>query len=95
MTVVLNGSQPYAHQYYETQDKNKVTVFGQIYRPRPDLAVMEILTDNGQPLDVVSVRIKTKDGKTVAGQVRRLPFDFMPTARKNYQPPESPSEVRG
>ena len=92
MTVILDSPQPYPHQYYESK-KNKVTVFGQIYRPRPDLAVVEILTDNGEPLDVTAIKIKTKDGQVTEGKVRRLPFDFMATARKNYQTPENSSEV--
>ena len=42
-------------------------------------------------LEIQAVRIKTPDGKVYEGKIRRLPSDFMPTARKNYQLSENES----
>lgn len=88
------GAQPYPHQWFETKTKKGASVFGQAYRPRSDLVVLEMLpqSSRGEQIEIKSVRIKTASGKVYEGQIRRLPFGFMPTARQNYTQPEGPSQ---
>jgi len=35
--------QPYVHQWFETKTKDRTGVFGQVYRPRKDLVVLEMI----------------------------------------------------
>jgi hypothetical protein len=94
MTMDLSGVQPYPHQWVETNRKSGVSVFGQVYRARPNLVVFEMTAYPEARTEIKSVKIKTADGKIYEGKIRRLPLNFMPQARKNYQSPPPPTEVR-
>ncbi len=85
----LTGAQPYVHQWIDAKGKKGVSVFGQSYRPRPDLFVMELNSFPEDGTEIKNVRLKTADGKVIEGKIRKLPFNFMPTARRNYQNPQS------
>ena len=85
LTIDPSGNQPYFHQWLETNTKTKMSVLGQIYRPREDVVVMELFPYPEGEAEIKSVKIRTADGKVVEGKIRRLPFNYMPTARKNYQ----------
>lgn len=89
-------NQPYPHQWFETKTKKGKSVVGQAYRPRKDLVVLEMipLSNSGAPVEIKSVRLVAPNGKVYEGQVRHLPFGFMPIARQNYQQPEGSAEPR-
>ncbi len=101
-TVDLTGSQPYVHQWVEAEGKKKVSVMGQAYRPRPDLFVMELNAFPDGQTEIKSVKLKDVNGKIYEGHLRRLPREFMPTARSHFQNPETgenaapdPSVIQG
>ena len=95
LTIDPSGNQPYFHQWFETNSKKKMSVMGQLYRPREDMVVMELFPYPEGEAEIKSVKIRTADGKVVEGKIRRLPWNFMPIARKNYQnQASSGSEVK-
>ena len=62
---------------------------GQAYRPRPDLFVMELNAFPDGETEIKSVQLKDSNGKVYEGHIRRLPREFMPTARSHFQNPET------
>ena len=89
LTRDFSGVQPYTHQWIEAKGKKEITVVGQTYRPRPDLFVMELNAFPDGQTEIKSVKLKGADGKIYEGAIRKLPFSFMPTARHNYQNPQT------
>lgn len=39
------GAQPYPHQWFESKTKKGTSIYGQIYRPREDLVVLEMIPE--------------------------------------------------
>ncbi|HTL46960.1 MAG TPA: hypothetical protein VL688_02730 [Verrucomicrobiae bacterium] len=101
ITQDLTGVQPYPHQWIEAKGKKEVSLIGQAYRPRPDLFVMELNSFPDGETEIKSVKLKTADGKVIEGRIRRLPFNFMPTARQHYANPQmddagqAPQQING
>ena len=69
LTIDPSGNQPYFHQWFETNSKKKMSVLGQIYRPREDVVVMELFPYPEAETEIKSVKIRTADGKVVEGNL--------------------------
>ena len=80
-----NPQQPFPHHGFETKRVSKVSVLGQAYRVSDDLAVLEMFAFPEGETEIQRVTLKTADGKTYPGRIQKMPLNFMPQKRQNYQ----------